>query len=720
MIGKFGKNFLLRILLPMAAAIVVSLLYSANAFERLEWLTYDQRMQWFSEDRQLHPDIAVILIDEASLGAMNRLVGRFPWPRSIYADLLDFLALGEPKAVVFDILFSEREVEPGQNATTLSANDARLIDATREAGLVYHAGQIYIDDQVSVQNAMPMPIDFVRRFAWHNTVGFSNANNSYSLPIDGLYAAAKGVGVVGIESDADGIYRRMKLFHLYQNKAFPGLSIAALINQDTPISWLSTTNNIVIGERNIPTGQDESVLINMYRTYERFSFAGLIASKQQINAGDIENILISPEEFRNKIVFIGASAAGLEDAKATPLSTKTPGVLLHAFTASNYLDGSFLRPASALVTLISIFLLAFLTSGVILKYPLLWVEMLLPLILAIIFSLGACWQFKNYLVLDMAAPLAALLLSWLMTVVYLSFTEGKDKRRVRRMLAQYVSPSILAEVVDKYEDLIQARMGRKEHITILFSDVRGFTTISEKLQAEEVVEILNCHFGEMSEVIFKYDGTLDKFIGDAIMAFWGAPIKTADHAIKAVTAAMEMAQRLGRVNEVLRAKSLPPISIGIGLNTGDVILGNIGSERKLDYTVIGDNVNLASRMEGLTSKYGCAVLISESTYKEIASVIPCAMVDIVRVKGKHTSIGIYRPLVLPQASPEQLSDARDIASATQHAFNLYLNREWQAAVEAFEKLPDDSSVQVLLDRCKNFRENSPPEDWDGAFTMTAK
>ena len=716
---RINRNILQRMALPMVVAVVVSVLFGAGAFQRLEWLTYDQRMQWLSADRQLHPDIAVVLIDEASLGAMNNLVGRFPWPRSIYADLLDFLALGEPKAVVFDILFSEREVAPGGDVNLTSANDLRLIDATREKGSIYHASQINVDDQHTSQASLPMPTNFAERFALPNAHGFREINNTFSLPIEGLFNAAKGVGVVGVEPDADGIYRRITLFHPYQGNAYPGLSIAALVDRDTPISWLPDKGMIAVADRYIPAAQDESVLINMYQRYERFSFAGLIAAKQQINAGDIENLLVSPEEFRNKIVFIGASAAGLDDVKPTPLSPKTPGVLLHAFTASNYLDGSFLRPAVPLVTFTLIVTLALLTSTVILRFPRLWVEMLFPLALGLVFCLVACWQFTFYVVIDMAAPLAALLFSWLLSIGYLSFTEGKDKRKVRRMLAQYVSPSILAEVVDKYEDL-NAEVGRKEHITILFSDVRGFTSISEKLQAEEVVELLNCHFSEMSDVIFKYDGTLDKFIGDAIMAFWGAPIKTADHAVLAVTSALEMVQRLERVNEVVRQKSLPPISIGIGLNTGDVILGNIGSARKLDYTVIGDNVNLASRMEGLTSKYGYPVLISESTYKAVSSVVPCAIVDLVRVKGKHIPIGIYRPLELPQASPAQLSHAKEIAEATPRAFDLYLNRHWQSAIEAFEALPDDNSAHTLLIRCRDYLENAPPQDWDGAYTMMAK
>lgn len=720
MVNKsISKNIVQRLSLPLVVALVVSLLSGAGIFKRLEWLTYDQRMQWASAERKLHADIAVILIDEASLGAMNNLVGRFPWPRSIYADLLDFLALGEPKAVVFDILFSEREASPGDVVKAASANDLRLIDATAEKGFVYHASQINIDDQQTASAALPMPSDFVERFALGKAQGFKDINNTYSLPIQGLYSAAKGIGVVGVEPDADGIYRRIRLVHAYQGNGYPGLSIAALVGNEASVSWSQDTSTINLAKRKITAAKDETVLINMYQSYERFSFAGLIAAKQQINAGDIENLLVSPEEFRDKIVFIGASAAGLDDVKPTPLSAKTPGVLLHAFTASNYMDGSFLRPASQLTTFSLIVTLAFLTSMVIFRFPLLWVELLFPLALAGVFALIACWQFNHFVVVDMAAPLAAILFSWLLSIGYLSFTEGKDKRKVRRMLAQYVSPSILAEVVDKYEDL-NAEVGRKEHITILFSDVRGFTSISEKLQAEEVVELLNCHFSEMSDVIFKYDGTLDKFIGDAIMAFWGAPLKTANHAVLAVTAALEMVQRLERVNEVVRQKSLPPISIGIGLNTGDVILGNIGSARKLDYTVIGDNVNLASRMEGLTSKYGHPVLISESTYKEVCGVIPCAIVDLVRVKGKHIPIGIYRPLTLPHADPDAVARAKDLAVVTQRAFDLYLNRQWQAAIDAFEALPNDNSANTVLVRCKEYLESAPPQDWDGAYTMMAK
>jgi len=224
----------------------------------------------------------------------------------------------------------------------------------------------------------------------------------------------------------------------------------------------------------------------------------------------------------------------------------------------------------------------------------------------------------------------------------------------------------------------------------------------------------------MTEIIFAHHGTLDKFIGDAMMAFWGAPLRTETHAGQAVTTALEMTGHLGRINQTLRDKGYPDIGIGIGINTGEVVLGNIGSERKLDYTAIGDNVNLASRLEGLTAKYGCPILISEYTYAELRNHIPCAIVDLVRVKGKQHPIAVYRPLCTPGDTPENLSNAHHLSNQYQQAFDLYKARRWPDAMAAYAALPQDAVSAMFMARIRNHMKSPLPEDWDGVYTMDSK
>jgi adenylate cyclase len=225
----------------------------------------------------------------------------------------------------------------------------------------------------------------------------------------------------------------------------------------------------------------------------------------------------------------------------------------------------------------------------------------------------------------------------------------------------------------------------------------------------------------MTDSIFSYEGTIDKFIGDAIMAFWGAPIRSEDHADKATLSALDMIHRLQTVNQWLKEQDYPTIAIGVGIHTGDAILGNIGSENKLDYTIIGDNVNLASRIEGLTKTYHSQVLISEDTYHHLSLDIPCQLLDLVRVKGKQHPIKIYRPLAHPTlTSSEELAAAKHVAELSEKAFKAYLSRNWDEAAAIWHEMPEDPVIQDLLKRCEIFRKTPPGDDWDGAFTMTSK
>jgi adenylate cyclase len=279
---------------------------------------------------------------------------------------------------------------------------------------------------------------------------------------------------------------------------------------------------------------------------------------------------------------------------------------------------------------------------------------------------------------------------------------------------------VLAEVVSRYQDQIRVEVGTRRRLSILFSDVRGFTSLSEQLQAEQVVDLLNTHYAVMGEIIFRHNGTLDKFIGDAIMAFWGAPIPVADHARQAVSAAIEMVRHLPEVNARLAAKGYPPIDIGIGINTGEVVLGNVGFQRKLDYTVIGDHVNLGSRLEGLTKQYGCRIIIAEETFRELGGAIPCLLVDQVRVKGRHAPIRIYQPLALPEDPEADRSQAQAFAELGDSAFTAYAAGDFKQALALYERFPEHPLRALYLRRCRAYLESPPGTAWDGVCTMTTK
>jgi adenylate cyclase len=705
--------------LAALGALLAMALDGSPLWQRLEGISYDWRVQYLGGDAA--PDnIAVILVDDASLQYMEPLVGRWPWPRSVFADLIDFLELGAPQAVIFDLLFVEKQLTANG-----PANDARLMEATRDAANVYHAMQFMADTEDEVNKAathQPLPPALRRRFALtaagdDNGPLFTPRYNNYLIPIPGLYEAAAGLGLVAVDPDTDGILRRSRLVSSYGGELFPALSLAPLL-QNAGKSGVRLENGAIVhGHRTVPLAADGSYLVNMYRHINTYSASGALASIAALRAGDVERMMVDPEEFAGKYVFIGASAIGLHDLKTTALGVQVPGVNLHASILGNLLQDDFLQPPDKTDTWLGIFVLSLLTSLGILLSRRLWLQLLLP------FGLGAAylgwilWLFRQHQVWEVMAPLAALALCTVFAHSFLLFTEGREKTKIRKMFSQYVSPAALAVMVDQYEEYAAVGAGSKETVSILFSDIRGFTRLSEDIAPEEIVQMLNHYFAAMTEAIHTHRGTIDKFIGDAIMAVWGAPIKSPQHAADTVRAALEMLAKLAEINAWLAQRGFAPIEMGIGINSGEVVMGSIGSEQKADYTVIGDNVNLASRLEGLTKTYGCPVLISETTYAALDDGIPCRLVDLVRVKGRHHPIKIYSPLVMDDADPAR---ARRIAARSLTAFDAYLARDWDTALAALNDLPDDPLSQLLLRRCREYQQHDPGPEWDGVHTMKTK
>lgn len=700
-------------------AFILLAMEGAGMLQRLELYTYDMRMAWSRADTRLHPAISVILIDEGSLQAMDPLVGRFPWPRDVYADLLEYFSMAGARAVIFDVLFTERDETGG---------DARLAESTARNGRTVHAWQLFHNPHVEENGTSitSLPERFVEKNRSKlDGLSVVDFNNYFVIPHDALYLSAMSMGVVDVEPDVDGIYRRYRLFHEFQGENFPALGIAALqagVEQGKQPYALNDKGQLVIHDRTLKIDPSRSVMVNHVDDLQADAFAAVYASLQALHRGDLSGLIIPPDDFQDKIIFIGASAVGLADIKATPLSPRAPGVTLHASMLSNLLTGDLLVAAPSWHTPVFTLFFIALTAVLVLMGSNVLVQGLVPLFLGMIYSAWSWWWFGQHVVYEMATPLLGIVVTAFVLWAFIAATEGRDKRRVRAMFSQYVSPAVLDQLSNGHHSVVQAEVGQMERLTVLFSDVRGFTSISEKLKPNQVVELLNIHFTVMSEIIFQHDGTLDKFIGDAIMAFWGAPIRVEQHAEQAVRAAVEMERGLQEVNQQLAANGYPSVAIGIGLNTGDSILGNIGSQRKLDYTVIGDTVNIASRLEGLTKLYGQGTVISEYTHSELPATFPCAVLDLVRVKGKTRPLGIYTPLGLPEDDSQSLKQAWLMVEQLNKAFSAYRAQRWDEAIALYHQLPShqDTLGQLFIARCTAYKQNGPGEDWDGAYTMTSK
>jgi len=672
----------------------------AGFFTSLNNSLYDSAVRRVRLQKSASDEVAVVLIDEASLRAMNGVAGRWPWPRAIYSDLFEFFRLAKPKMVLLDILFTETQ---GAAGGALDPNDEAFVRATAEAGFVCNAAQLLRDTADEANKSLlnkPLPEDFVSRFALERPDIESpplSLNNNFYIPFRQLYEAGKCVGIVEFSPDADGVYRRTRPFREYRGSLFPVLGIVPFAN-DAAVTI--GRDRLVIGPRRIVTDSDGNCILNVYGGYNTYSISGIFSSYRKIVSGDVENIMVDPAEFTNKIVYIGASAVGVEDLKATAVSARTPGVYLHATLASNFILDDFLLPSGKAKTFAAALILAIVAiAGTVLpKRPAL--KLIAPFAACIAWGAFYLYRFQHNVLYDGAPPLAAILFSTLSVFGWLFVTEGREKIKVRRIFSQYVSPEVLDIVLDDFEGMGTKLSGAKEDITVMFADIRGFTSFSDRESPETVVKMLNSYLSRLTEVIFEGKGTVDKYIGDAIMAFWGAPIRIDNHPLRAVETACRMIRELDAVNREIRGMGIDyEIKIGIGINSGPAVLGNIGSARKLSYTVIGDTVNLASRLESLNKNFGTSILISENTFKRLGGGVPCRIVDMVTVRGKKDDVRVYE--VCPAFDDRAREHRLRNAETSGKAFECYERGDYNGALELYRLIDDDTVKEIFIKRCEN-------------------
>ncbi len=696
----------------------------------VERKSIDIRMQMTRGGTSLPDDIAIILIDDASLHALDPLVGRWPWPRDIHAELIDFLRLCEARAVVMDILFTEHQKVGLGTDDSLSEADRRLVEAARESANVFHSVQLVMDVPDETNPGLlkrPLPMDFIKRFSIP-TEGVADliSYNQYYLPFEELCSHAAGVGIVTFLPDWDGVFRSEALVFDYQGKRFPSLGMAAALAEYDVRKAIFQEGGLILRQGakdiTIPLTKSGQYYINMYGDYPAFSISGVLKTKWELDQGNHADLPFRPEEFKGKTVFVGASAAAARDLKQTSMGMILPGVMLQATVFGNIETKDFLRFTDFPTTLLTVLLAASLTLSAVLFFKSVSLRAMVPLAVMTMFFGVSVQLFQRNLVVNVVTPSFAFLLAYITGFAFNMATEGREKRRIRNILGQYVSPAMLKNVLEQYkEDYFKAEVGSKEILTVFFSDIRGFTSISEKYEVEMVVALLNRYLSKMVAIIFEHQGTLDKFIGDAIVAFWGAPVKIENHAYKAVLSAIQMRRALNELNKESEAEGMPPLKIGIGIHTGEVILGNIGSEKKLDYTVIGDSVNLTSRLEGLTKTYNCMTLITQDTYERIQDRIICRMVDFVKVKGKQNPIAVFEVLdEIGNVAPELLT----VSQLSQQAFSRYRERNFEAAIQVYQRIrvirPEDFLAGLFISRCQHYLEEPPPEDWDGFYVHTSK
>jgi adenylate cyclase len=605
--------------------------------EHLESKTYDLRMRL---REQLRPsprrdDIVIVALDEKSLEEY----GRWPWSRVQMARLVRAVSAGHPRAIGIDIFFSEPE-SPAADAALASAIKAagNVVLPVAFSDVAQGTAPPTAEQNDLLWDAAFMEVKSVAGIPWKQWA----IQGARPLPPRAEIArAAAALGHVSSHPDMDGVMRWEILALKYGDDAYPSLAlqIARLANgMRQEDLGLYGGANIRIGERFIPTDLSNRVLINYYGAERSFPY---------VSAADLMSGRVKAELLAGKVVLIGTSALATYDQKISPFSADMPGVEKNATVVENILANRFMSKSPGVIELAVILGTAILLTlllprlsarkGVIVGLVL----MVGYLVAAEVTCLGGVWLSLIYPLGTMGIILAA------QTVSKLLFEE-KQSRQIRAMFSSYVTERLVNEMI-RNPDMAQLG-GQKREITVLFSDIKSFTTYSENHQPEEVVAILNEYLGAMTDIVLKWEGILDKFIGDAIVVFWGAPMKQEDHAERAVCCALEMQERLDQLRRKWEAEGKSPLASGIGLNTGEAIVGNIGAQgKKMDYTVIGDHVNLGARVEGLTRRYDARILMTEYTLEKLRPAIGAGQLcgvsilgqERVIVKGKETPVGIY-------------------------------------------------------------------------------
>lgn len=681
--------------------------YKPPLSEELEYRTWDWRLRAIAEPPGDTP-IRIINIDQASIDYLaNQEALVFPWPRGIYVPILNYLRKAGARAVAFDMVFLEPSsygVEDDQTLAEVFDDELPVVSAVVLRREPTAEPPEDIARFVARQRAL-MARDRVVQVPEGSIEEFSG----YSLPVAPLIERSHAFGDVEGAADSDGVYRRVKA--LGQNDvdgpvitlklpfalfglAFPGKSLDLTPFMDSsgklPIRFLGP-------KATIPTE----------------SFANIFISWQNIEAGVPPAIPL--ERYRDTLVFIGTDAPALLDLRPTPLSPSFPGVELNATVLQNALDQSFIRrveaPFHVLITLGVIAVIAFVV--LFLRGVVVWGGVL---------GVGAGYGALAFTVanagywIPLAVPLAGILISLIAAFATQYFIEGRQHRFIRGAFRHYVSPAIIDRIV---EDPSQLQLGgEKRELTIFFSDIAGFTTISEKLEAKNLVALLNEYLSAVTDIILASGGTVDKYVGDAVVAFWNAPISVPDHAARGVQAALQIQEALAELRPKFEREYGVVVRTRIGLHSGPVSVGNFGSTARFNYTVIGDAANLASRLEGANKYFGTEIMVSARTKELAPEAATYRCIGALKVVGKTQGVAVYEPL----AQSHSLRDPNLLGHYHQ-ALDMFEHKDLKGARAAFEALSNDVVARKYCERIRKETEHvgdTELERWDPLWNLTEK
>lgn len=697
------------VLIGFISILISTVLWKIGVLKPFETITWDMRVRLLKDSSNPSDKVVLILLDQESLDwAEDELFIPWPWPRQVVSPIIDFAKRGGAKSIAFDVLYTE--------ASSYGVFDDEAFKTSIENSDAF-VGSLFLGNEEDSQWIDDLPQKEI------NIPGLDNwqdRNSQYiknysgiRYPIDEVTYGAKMLGNVRSEPERDGVYRNGKLFYVYKDKVVPSLALASYLVGNSVNNISINKNKLVIDDIEIPIDREGKSILK-FRDEEAFSkykAAAVIQSELRILEG--EKPVIDPSVFKDAYVFFGYSAAGLLDLRPTPISETTAGVEIHATMMDNLLTNDFIKEQAQWLSIIIAVVMSFLAAFIFTKYQgvvkgiIIFVSFTIaPVIFSILGYLGGVWFHLIYIEL-------ALFLSLSGAGVLNYATEGKQKRYIKQAFKQYLSPDFIEHLLTSPDKLKLG--GEKKELSIFFSDLEGFTTISEGLNPEDLTSLLNEYLTAMTDIILEEGGTIDKYEGDAIIAFWNAPIDYEDHALRAVRASLRCQKKLDELRPQFHERTGYNLRMRIGLNTGYAVVGNLGSNTRFDYTMLGDSVNLAARLEGINKQFGTYTMISESTYREIDGAYPARELSKVAVVGKKEAITVYEPML-----QDEYKEKESILTVFNEGLKFFYNGKFKEAALKFKSIESkDPAAKKYIDKCRELFK-SGIENWDGVWKMTQK
>jgi adenylate cyclase len=703
--------------------------------QRIEGILYDARLvaTLSEKPRQFDEQVIIIDIDEKSM----REQGRYPWSRSKVSDLVTKLMDAGVVVVAFDIFFAE----PERNAIEVVLSKNQHLDSQSKAQLKQLIGSVNFDQEFaetlgnsevvlgflfddSAQNSGQLPdavIDWSHEQDQLSEIAtFEHVLGNISI----LQSAATGAGFINSVPESDGFIRKASLVLNYQGQLYPSLALEAArvytladnIEAKSKVSGDATwLQGLSFGSHFIPTNEKGQIFIP-YKGRER--------SFQYISATDVLNDRVEHDLLDGSVAFIGTSAVGLADLRTTSVGVQYPGVEVHANVFEGLIHPEIL-PVELDITIALVFTLLLLTWFILAMLMTNQGPMRILIISLVSFALHISFNWYCWWALKISLPLfQVILLITLLTIYYGAagfVSENANRKKIKNMFDQYVPPAYIEKMIRSAKG-VELKTERKE-MSVLFADIRDFTTLSEQFTPEELSDFLKEYLSEATAIIFNNKGTIDKYVGDMIMALWNAPLEDENHAVNAVISAMQLISLTEVLSEQFKEKNWPAIRVGIGISSGEMVVGDMGSTYRKAYTVLGDAVNLGARIESLTKYYGVDILVSSSTFEDITQHnVICRKMDRIKVKGKNTAVEIYQPI----GFEADLTDAIK-ADVILHevAIEHYLTGNFIEAQEMFTQLKQNANLpitiySILIERIANLIDNVDATNWDGVYTHESK